>query len=198
MALRQHRNAHLTAAPHRGHPDPQAQRRLRRGYAAALLLALLPAVVSAAPAADVWAPAPKKSSILPVDQAFRLLPLRDAQNQVHVEWDIAPGCYLYRDRLRFTALDAAGHELGSTLDAQLPQGEWHDDALLGRVQIYRTALQATLNPPPGSTQLRVRYQGCADQGLCYPPQDHLLALPTATAPASGVPSPASSSPANPQ
>src|SRR5690606_14528010 len=74
-------------------------------------------------------------------------------------------------------------------ELQFPPGERHHDEFFGDVETYRGRLQATLPGTAGAgattVALKIRYQGCADLGVCYPPQTRTLAvaLPAATAPA---------------
>src|SRR5471032_1958270 len=51
----------------------------------------------------------------------------------------------------------------------LPQGEAHSDEFFGEQQVYRQGLEVKI--PAGATgQVKLGWQGCADAGLCYPPQ----------------------------
>jgi thiol:disulfide interchange protein DsbD len=75
---------------------------------------------------------------------------------------------LYRDRISAKA-DSASVSLAPP---QWPDGEVKHDPNFGEVRIFREQAVATLPLPTagGEWTLRVRYQGCADAGLCYPPQ----------------------------
>ncbi len=108
---------------------------------------------------------------LPVDQAFEIQPLEKKDGSLLVTWRIAPGYYLYRQRMSFEPIGAA--KIGPV---RLPAGEKHSDEYFGVVEIYRDAfLTAKLaDPQPGRVKLKVSYQGCADAGLCYPPQERVL------------------------
>jgi thiol:disulfide interchange protein DsbD len=108
---------------------------------------------------------------LPPEQAFRLrAELRDSARggrMVHLAWAIAPGYHLYRDRLVFDS-----PQLGAPA---LPQGARTFDSNFDKeVETYAGHLAADL-PVKSGTQapfvLRVAYQGCADEGLCYPPAE---------------------------
>ena len=104
--------------------------------------------------------------VLPVDQAFRL----DASaggDGVAVRWRIADGYYLYRHRIDVRS--DAGFDAGAL---RLPKGTIKTDEFFGRVETYRKVLTATLpgTPAAARTVLTVKYQGCADAGICYPPQ----------------------------
>lgn len=130
----------------------------------ATLLALSALVLPAA-AAD-------ESSLLPVDQAFALS--AEATDQgIALHWKIAGGYYLYRHRTAVTA-EGAGFQAGTL---QMPDGDKHTDQYFGPVETYRGRLDALLPgraPADGTVVLKVRYQGCADAGVCYPPQSRTL------------------------
>ncbi|WP_240096010.1 protein-disulfide reductase DsbD family protein [Thermomonas flagellata] len=150
--------------------------RLRRALAAlALTLGLsvgLPLATAPARAADVALP--------PVDQVFVLSARATAPDRIEVQWTIADGYYLYRHRTAVTADPGFGQTR-----LLLPEGARHHDEFFGDVQTYRRRLVAVLegHPAPGtrSATLTVKYQGCADAGVCYPPQTRTLqvALPAA-------------------
>jgi len=118
----------------------------------------------AAPVTDPWAR--PSGEPLTAEAAFQLQPPEREKTGLRLQWDIAPGYYLYRERLHFEVLAPAGARLPP---ANLPVAETHDDAELGKVRIYRGQLVAHL-ATAGVTRLRVRWQGCADRGICYPPQ----------------------------
>ena len=112
--------------------------------------------------------------LLKADEAFKLLAAANEHGVVTVSWDIAPGYYLYRKRLRFEAAAPANARLDAP---QLPQGEIVEDAHEGKAEVYHGALQAALHWPknsPAPQLLRVSYQGCAEAGVCYPPQSRLV------------------------
>ena len=61
----------------------------------------------------------------------------------------------------------------------LPRGKAHTDEFFGRVETFRGAVRGTLEQvvaPAGSIALKVKYQGCADLGICYPPQTRTLTV----------------------
>ena len=108
---------------------------------------------------------------LPVDQAFQAeAVLVDAQH-AQVRFVIAPGHYLYRERIQL--LQPAAQDASMTL----PVGETKSDPNFGQQQVFHQDTMATLtfvNTAP--TQVQVRYQGCSEKGLCYPPQVKMLTL----------------------
>ncbi|MFN7184613.1 MAG: protein-disulfide reductase DsbD N-terminal domain-containing protein, partial [Thermomonas haemolytica] len=146
--------------------------RLRRWLATLALAAGLPA---AAPA-----PAAIVGELPPVDSVFVLSAQATAPNRIEVRWKIADGYYLYRHR---TSVQARAGFTGAVL--ALPDGDRHHDEFFGDVETYRRQLVGVFSgtPAPGAqaVALTVKYQGCADAGVCYPPQTRTLsvALPVA-------------------
>lgn len=120
--------------------------------------------------------------LLDVDQAFALTVQADSRTQIKLDWAIAEGYYLYRHSLKFSSPDTAV-SIGA---ADIPAGKAHVDEFFGPVETYRHALQVQLPikvaSDATSLTLRVGYQGCADLGVCYPPEMTALtiALPPPT------------------
>ncbi len=110
-----------------------------------------------------------EKDLLPVDQAFALSATADSRDRIALNWKIAPGYYLYCHRISVKA--GKGFAAG---ELALPEGESKHDEFFGQVQTYRKQLQATLagkaDPAVQTAVLQVQYQGCADAGVCYPPQ----------------------------
>lgn len=133
-------------------------------------------VLSLAPpalAGDSLLPA-KQARFLPVDEAFEIQPLEVRDGALEVSWRIAKGYYLYREKLTFTLVKPAGPALGAPA---LPASEPYQDEHFGAVEVFRNTLRARLplaTKAAGPYQLKVVYQGCADAGLCYPPQTRTL------------------------
>lgn len=120
---------------------------------------------------------PKQDSqFLPVDQAFEIQPLETRDGKLIVSWRIAPGYYLYRQRMSFELVAPKGASIGAP---QFPAGEKHHDEYFGDVEVYHLPLLSAQLPlkggDPQSVKIKVSYQGCADAGLCYPPQERVLA-----------------------
>src|SRR5471032_79607 len=109
-----------------------------------------------------------KPDFLPVDQAFIFTSERLESGETQLFWQIADGYYLYQKRLKFDGLEPQQHPA-------LPEGESHSDEFFGEQQVYRQGLE--LKIPAGATgQIKVGFQGCADAGLCYPPQTQVVNL----------------------
>ncbi|MGO4222499.1 protein-disulfide reductase DsbD [Lysobacter sp. TAF61] len=162
--------------------------RLRPRLRAALLKTFL--VASGLTTAPAFA-AINPDDLLPVDEAFALRAEAPSADRIEIRWHIADGYYLYKHRIAVQADPAFAAQ-----PLQLPPGKAHQDEFFGRVETYRQALTAVLpgtagtgGARPGQVTLKIRYQGCADVGICYPPQTRNLTvtLPTANAAASGEP-----------
>jgi thioredoxin:protein disulfide reductase len=104
---------------------------------------------------------------LAVDEAFELTALAQDKNVIALTWIIAPGYYLYRNRIS-VATDAPNVRLGAVA---LPRGQLKHDEYFGDTQVYYEVLDAQLpvRSPTRKIALRVTYQGCAEAGLCYNP-----------------------------
>jgi thiol:disulfide interchange protein DsbD len=120
-------------------------------------------------ASQPLAPALAADDFLPVRAAYQVSTATEA-GDLAVSFTIAPGYYLYRDRLGFESA-TPGVSLGQPA---LPVGLDHEDEFFGKQVIYRNQVQVgvpvTFTGPAQSFDLKVRLQGCADAGLCYPPQ----------------------------
>lgn len=98
---------------------------------------------------------------------------------VEVRYSIAKGYYLYRDKFRFAA---EGATLGTPV---FPAGKQKHDDNFGDVEVYykSVAIRLPLSAnQSGPITLKVTAQGCADAGVCYPPQEQKLSV---TLPAPG-------------
>ncbi|MGL6290323.1 MAG: protein-disulfide reductase DsbD family protein, partial [Silanimonas sp.] len=130
----------------------------------------------------------EQDDLLPVDEAFALTAEATSRNTVDVRFAIAEGYYLYRHRTSVEVLDGGF----KTNPLQLPDGKKHTDEFFGEVETYRGALVAALTGAAAdettALRLRVKYQGCADLGICYPPQSReiTVALPAAAVGAPGL------------
>jgi len=113
------------------------------------------------------------ADFLPVREAFQLSLVESTPQSIKLRFVATEGYYLYRHRFQFRA-DPVDVALGA---AQLPKGEQKHDEYFGDVEVYHGILDVEL---PRSDQraftLAVTYQGCADKGLCYPPETERLSI----------------------
>lgn len=172
---------------------------MRRLLPLLLLLCILPAAASlfdSRPAPLLGASALNNSSdFLPVGEAFRLDLLEQDGQRLKLRFVNADGYYLYRHRLTLSS-----EPPGRLGDAQLPPGTPKQDEYFGDVEVYYGVLDIEV-PLQGTDAtpftLKVGYQGCADKGLCYPPETASFAIgagaaaPATTAAATAAPGAAS-------
>ena len=115
--------------------------------------------------------------LLRPDIAFKPSLSQTTPDSIQATWDIADGYYMYRKRFKFES-DTAGITLGTPI---FSKGKMKDDPGFGKVETYRHRM--TVNIPitrgdssPTSFSLKTTAQGCADIGVCYPPQKKTLTL----------------------
>ncbi|MHB1352337.1 MAG: protein-disulfide reductase DsbD [Thiobacillus sp.] len=119
----------------------------------------------------LWAlPAHAQQSFLPVEQAFRLGVSQDGNGQVRLNWAISDGYYLYRKQVK-----VEGEPAGSVKKVTLPPGVIKNDEYFGPSEVYHDQLAVQVEAP-GAKALTISWQGCADAGICYPPQTRRVTL----------------------
>jgi thiol:disulfide interchange protein DsbD len=96
---------------------------------------------------------------------------------IEVVFDIAKGYYLYRDKFRF-AVAGDSVTLGTPV---LPRGKEKNDENFGKVEVFYKNVAIRLPVERHASgelplQLNVTSQGCADAGVCYPPQTQTVAV----------------------
>lgn len=138
--------------------------------AARALAALLATCVAGAAAAE--------TKLLPPERAFAYSVQALDDRSIEARFTIADGYYMYREKMGFTVEPG-----GLAASPSLPPGKVKDDEFFGKVQTYRGRVVVKLSldkPAPGQKiTVRAQSQGCADAGVCYPPQvqDLTVALP---------------------
>lgn len=108
---------------------------------------------------------------LKIDKAF-IFDFHQQNNKLQVSFNIADGYYLYRHQFKFTTENA------TIIPVILPEGEHHEDEFFGVQQIFTGQLDFTIDitEAKSDANITIRYQGCADKGLCYPPTKKTLDL----------------------
>ena len=159
-----------------------------------MLAVALGAAQMAAAGEQAWLD--EEPEFLPVDEAFALSTETADDGALLAHWDMPDGYYLYRHRFDFTLKDPEAAVLGP---AELPPGKDKVDEYFGAVEVYYHRVQARvpIGDAQGPVEVGISYQGCAEAGLCYPPErrwvvvDAAFASPAAPAaelaPTSGVP-----------
>jgi len=162
-----------------GKPPRQVASAARPGFLGLLLVALTLTLALALPTIGL-----AEDEFLQPDQAFRIAGQAQGPDSIRLSWEIEPGYYLYGSKFRFES-KTPGFDLGQ---AKLPPAETKMDQFFGEVAIYRDRVEATLPVTRTSdvgevVRIEAQSQGCADAGLCYPPQRQsiLLELPALAA-----------------
>lgn len=159
-----------------------ARHETRRTWAAFLAglatfaLTSLPALAQL-PVSPGNTPGENNQRVLPIAEAFPWYVSEAAPGQFRVVFNPAPEHYLYRHAFDFR-LRFGNEEQG--LDFRLPPGLEKTDLFFGDIVAYYEQVAAELDIgrdiPAGATLL-IEFQGCADWGFCYPPQQAQFQLP---------------------
>jgi thiol:disulfide interchange protein DsbD len=136
------------------------QKPLKIVYFTLLLLGLLPGIAAYA----------QDDEVLKPRDAYRYA-IADTGDAIEVDWAVEEGYYLYRSKMSYESATGA-ILLG---EAELPQGLQHEDEFFGVQQVYRDRFfvripYTVIGELPPSADIVIKSQGCADIGLCYPPQ----------------------------
>lgn len=109
--------------------------------------------------------APKQQTFLPVNEAFQF----DFDQQgtiLFTGWEIAPGYYIYKHKLEIIAKNA------KIKVPELDPGVEIEDEFFGKTEVYfdELVVVSRLSDISEDAVVKIRYQGCAEAGLCYPPE----------------------------
>ena len=134
-----------------------------KSFLFSLLLSL--SFISQAQSTNALAALQQGSQFLPVEQAF-VMDFRQQENKLQVSFTIADGYYLYKDKFKFAGVDTAFSH------PQYPKGVMITDEYFGESEVYfhQVVLDIPLSQIGKEALLKLRYQGCAEAGLCYPVQ----------------------------
>ncbi|WP_337077751.1 protein-disulfide reductase DsbD [Acinetobacter pittii] len=99
---------------------------------------------------------------LPPDQAFKFQASSVSEKIAELKWDIAPHYYLYHDQFKVSLEQ-------QNLPLNLPKGQEKDDPTFGVTNVHHNQVLTQLAVKPNS-QYTVSWQGCSEDGLCYPVQ----------------------------
>ena len=114
-----------------------------------------------------------EEALLPADEAFAFK-AKVANDEIQLKWDIAPGYYLYKEKIKITS--DYSKQLGV---AKFPKAKIKNDEFFGKVGTYRNNVVVSIPVLPGDAKsilLNITFQGCADLGVCYPPITKSVAL----------------------
>ena len=151
-------NGHRDAHRHPAEPAPRSI-----DAVTAILLRLLCLLFALVPAVGAWA-----DDFLPPEEAFRFEARAADARTVEIVFTVADGYYLYREQFKFAA-EPSQVVLGRP---EIPPGQVKFDETFQKdveTQRGRLVIRLPVSAAPASFALKVTSQGCADQGLCYPP-----------------------------
>lgn len=114
-----------------------------------------------------------EDEVLPPDEAFQLEIRAQDATTLQADFTIAPGHYLYRDRIKFE-LAKSNPSGTSIVDVTLPPGEPKEDAYFGLSEVFHNNISGLLTlahsgAAPQDILIDATYQGCSEKGLCYSP-----------------------------
>ncbi len=112
-----------------------------------------------------------QTNFLKVDEAF-ILSTEIVDDEIIAKFEIADTYYMYKSRFYFSAE-------GATLkEAFIPDGKKKVDEYLGNVEVYYHNLEISVPFIAHQKQFTfiIEYQGCAEAGLCYPPEEKRIQL----------------------
>ena len=123
-----------------------------------------------------------EESFPPPDQVFHFSAAAKDDKTLALHWQIAPGYYLYRQKFVLKS-DNSDVQLGTP---DFPEGQIKNDPYLGTSEIYShdvdVLVPVTVSNGATTFDLVATYQGCAEAGLCYPPQTKSVSIDLAAAP----------------
>ncbi len=119
----------------------------------------------------------KQAEFLDPEEAFIISAAAVSENVINVQWQIAEGYYLYKDKFQFSL---QGDDITIT-DVKLPEGKLKNDPDFGSVWVNYHAVDAKLkvqrkDVTASVVELLVKYQGCKEDVLCYPPISKTLPI----------------------
>jgi len=141
-----------------------------------------------APQADIAAPGKLDLSdlfnsesdsepLLHPTEAFVPSIISAADGLINVRWYIEPGYYLYRDKIDFALIDSGD---ASVAEFDVDRGIMQNDEFFGDVEVLREVVSARINLKKSeslsSATLQIKSQGCADIGVCFPPETTTLPI----------------------
>lgn len=147
-----------------------------------LSLLVLLVMAGSVQARDFFQTTPAQEKFLPVDQAFQFVSEVTGRG-LELHWQITPGYYLYRGRIKVTPL--SGSVRVGPPSFSIP-GTREQDPYFGEVTVFFKSVSArvpvTLPQGLDHARIDVSYQGCAKAGFCYPPQHRQLVFSAAKQP----------------
>jgi len=152
---------------------------LRAHWAIRLVMTIMLSVLIAGPIlAQTFSFSGQADQPLSPQEAFRIDVRGSHEGRIEIGWTIEPGYYLYRDYMHAETPE------GVALSLETVPGEQKDDPNFGAVEVYYNSAMAVL--PRAGGEVRVTWQGCQEEGICYAPVTSTLTLPALSEAASGT------------
>ncbi|MGA9828008.1 MAG: protein-disulfide reductase DsbD [Rhodanobacteraceae bacterium] len=121
---------------------------------------------------------------LPPGQAFTFEAIAASPTAILARWTMPPGYYLYRDKSRVLLKSGEGITLAKP---DWPAGVQHTDGHFGTVTVYFNEVELPIalrraDRAPQTVALTAEFQGCQENGICYPVMRRTVSLdlPAAT------------------
>ncbi|NOS75366.1 MAG: protein-disulfide reductase DsbD, partial [Methyloglobulus sp.] len=114
---------------------------------------------------------------LPPEQAFQVSSRSVSPSSVALSWKIAEHCYLYKHRFK---IESATPGI-NVIQTKFPEGENKIDHMFGQVEIFKKAVNVEvglqrIDPALKNIKLNIIYQGCAESGMCYMPENKTVVV----------------------
>lgn len=137
-------------------------------YLTLIFLILAPIFLYADDFSNLKSLTKKTNKILTVEEAFPYnISISPTNASISVEFDIQPGHYLYQSKFNYSSSS------GNEFQFNFPEGKEKEDEFFGKQIIYDHPLVFQINLKEAlsdNESFVLHFQGCSDQGLCYPPQ----------------------------
>ncbi|HBF46244.1 MAG TPA: protein-disulfide reductase DsbD [Shewanella frigidimarina] len=132
---------------------------------------LAPAAHSANVLSNKFSFLSSEPELMKVNDAF-VFDYQQQGNQLKINFVIAEGYYLYRDKLQFSV---DGAVIG---DIELPHGKNHHDEYFGDQEVFYSFVEIPIafKEAQADAVFHVTFMGCAEGTLCYPPTKHDVTL----------------------
>ena len=109
-----------------------------------------------------------KSEILPAEEVFEISVLNNL-NTIIIRWAIREGYYMYLDSIKFQDYAKPYRILNSEISS-------YEDEYFGKTKVIKKIFEIEIKTEDlmAVNGLVVQYQGCSEQGFCYPVKEHKI------------------------
>ncbi len=119
----------------------------------------------------------QSDSVLPESEAFTFETIALDANNLSTRFTMGDNIYLYKDKLKLKSL-TKGIDIG---ELKFPKGKIKQDPHFGEVEVFFGQIEVAVLVKrqvgsPNQLQLQAEFQGCVDEGICYPPSRRLITV----------------------